>query len=103
MRQCFDHARGLPHPMIFDNHPDFSLCGKPKGLEAILRKRGLWPPGNRRPDGFKFLAKFPTDHDLPGCKHDFNAQPELKDRCCAITTIAAQERFSHKKVGFKKD
>jgi hypothetical protein len=41
MREGFDHTRGLPHPMVFlDNHPDFSLRGKPKGLEAVLRERG---------------------------------------------------------------
>jgi hypothetical protein len=55
------------------------------------------PAGNRRPDGFKFLAKCPTDHGRPGCKHDFNPQPELKDRCCATTTMAAQKNFREQK------
>jgi hypothetical protein len=43
------------------------------------------------------LAKYPTDHCRPGYKHDFNAQPELKDRCCATTTMAAQKGFREQK------
>jgi hypothetical protein len=52
MREGFDHTRDYHTqwssqiPMVFsDNHPDFSLRGKPKGLEAVLRERGLWPAG----------------------------------------------------------
>jgi hypothetical protein len=42
MREGFDHRRGLPHPLVFsDNHPNFSLRGKAKGAEAILREHGL--------------------------------------------------------------
>jgi hypothetical protein len=98
MREGFDHTRGLPYPMVFlDNHPDFSLRGKPKGLEAVLRERGLWPAGRRRPDSLKFLVKYPNDHGRPSYQHDFNAQPELKDRCCATTTMAAQKDFREQK------
>jgi hypothetical protein len=45
MREGFDHARELPHPMVFSDNPDFSLGGKPKGLKADLRERGSWSVG----------------------------------------------------------
>ena len=55
MREGFDHARGLPHPLVFsNNHPNFSLQSKAKGAAAILRDRGLWPVNSWRSDGFNF-------------------------------------------------
>jgi hypothetical protein len=84
--------------MVFShNHPDFSLRGKLKGLEAVSQEQGLLPAGSRRPGGFKVLAKCATYHGRPGCKHDFNAQPGLKDRCCATTTMFAQKDFHEPK------
>ena len=60
MREGFDHARGLPHPLVFsDNHPNLSLHGKTKGTEAILRERGLWPNNGWRSDGFGFRLGCP--------------------------------------------
>ena len=42
-REGFDRKR-VSHPLVFpDNHPNFSLRGKAKGAEAILRESGLWP------------------------------------------------------------
>ena len=60
MREGFDHARRLPHPLVFsDEHLNISLRGKAKGAEAILRERGLWPDSGWRSDGFKFKLERP--------------------------------------------
>ena len=50
MREGFDHARRLPHPL--DNHLNISLRGKAKVAEAILRERGLWLNNGGRSDGY---------------------------------------------------
>ena len=43
-REGFDHGRGLPQAvMCSGSRPSFTVRGKPKGAEAILRERGLWP------------------------------------------------------------
>ena len=37
VQEGFDHARGLPHPLVFsDNYPNFSLRGKAKGAEGAV-------------------------------------------------------------------
>ena len=60
MREGFDHARGLPHPFVFsDNYLHFSLRGKAKGAEAILKERVLRPKSGWRSDGFKFKLECP--------------------------------------------
>jgi hypothetical protein len=39
MREGFDHSRQLPQAMIFaDNHKDFELRGKPKGVQHVLQE-----------------------------------------------------------------
>ena len=39
MREGFEHARGIPHLLVFpDNRPNFPLRGKAKGAETILRE-----------------------------------------------------------------
>ena len=54
VREGFDHGRGLPQAMVYsDNHPSPAVRGKPKGVEAILCERGLWPHNSWRSDGPK--------------------------------------------------
>jgi hypothetical protein len=43
MREGFIHSKQHPQLMTFpDNHPNISLCGKPKGIEQVLLERGRW-------------------------------------------------------------
>jgi hypothetical protein len=92
MREGFDYERGLPQAMVFsDTHRIYDLRGKPKGLEAILRERRLWPVNGRRSDGMKFRLQCPTSQDRPGC------EPDLNGGCCARTLMASQRDFQGQK------
>jgi len=69
----------MPQRMIFDNdHPDYALRGKAKGIRQVLGERGLWR--ERRADGFRFLLLCPKTHDRPGC------DPGLNGECCNSAT-----------------
>jgi hypothetical protein len=37
------------------------------------------------------------EEDRHGCNHDFYEYPEMKDRCCAITTITSQQDFQERR------
>ena len=92
MRDGFDYKHGLPQAMVFSNtHHIPELRGKPKGLEAILRERRLWPVNGYRSDGLKFLLQCPSSHGRPGCI------PELEGGCCARTLMASQQDFQQQK------
>ena len=92
IRDGFDYKHGLPQAMVFSNtHHIPELRGKPKGLEAILRERRLWPVNGCRSDGLKFLLQCPSSHGRPGCI------PELKGGCCARTLMASQQDFQQQK------
>lgn len=90
LRDGWDHNRDLPQPMIFSqNHPDTTLRGKPKGIQQVLRERGLWR--DRRADGSKFLLICPNTHGRPGC------DPALNGECCATALLQSQRDFQEQK------
>ena len=102
MREGFDHASGLPHPLVFsDNHPNLSLRGKTKGAEAILRERGLRPNNGWRSDGFKFKLGCPekrckdrlADTDASGC----NTKMGSTTGCCSRRVLSRQLDFWEQK------
>jgi len=52
--------------MVFlENHPEPQLRGKAKGVEQVLRERGLWR--DRRSDGFAFTLQCPVGDGRTGC------------------------------------
>jgi hypothetical protein len=90
LREGFDHIRGLPQAMVFsDTHPSLQLRGKSKGLEVILRERGLWPHNGFRKDGFKFLMECPAYRN--GCN------PDIVGGCCARFLMASQRDFQEQR------
>lgn len=98
LREGFDHNRGLPQAMVFsENHPNPSLRGKAKGLEIVLRERGLWPHNNRRSDGFRFLTECSTNNNRSGCNLT------LVGGCCARGLMAIQQDFQAQKGQLAED
>jgi len=82
LREGFDHTRGLPQLMLYpQNHPNFQLRGKAKGIKTILKERGLWR--DRNADGSLFLLHCPITHDRPGC------DPLTDSGCCLKTSCKA--------------
>ena len=78
--------------MVFsDTHRISELRGKPRGLEAVLWERILWPVSDYRSDGTKFLLQCPTSHGWLGCK------PDLEGGCCASMLTASQQDFQEQK------
>jgi hypothetical protein len=37
------------------------------------------------------------EEDWPGCNHNFDEYPEVKGRCCVITTMASQQDFQEQR------
>ena len=104
MREGFDHARGLPHPLVFsDNH---SLRGKAKGAEAILRERGRRPNNGWRSDWFKFKLECPKKRrkDQPAGADASGCNPEMDSATgyCARRVLSQQQDFRNKRVNCKK-
>ena len=102
MREGFDHARGLPYSLVFsDNHPNLSLRGKAKGVEAILRERDRWPNNGWRSDGFKFKLECPKKRrkDRPAGTNASGCNPEMDSTtgCCARRVLSQQQDFREKK------
>ena len=90
LRDGFDYNRNMPQRMMFDdNHPDPALRGKAKGIQQVLRERGLWR--EHRSDGFRFLLLCPKTHDRPGC------DPALNGECCATALLQSQRDFVEQK------
>lgn len=90
MRQGYIHSRQHSQSMVFPDDPDIpsGLRGKAKGLEQVLRERGLWR--KHRSDGFLFRLQCPTTHGRPGCT-------EIEGGCCARSVIAAERDFKEQK------
>ncbi|RPA78671.1 hypothetical protein BJ508DRAFT_349096 [Ascobolus immersus RN42] len=94
MRETFMHGKGLPQHMVFpDNHERVALRGKPKGMEQVLRERGLWR--DRNAAGIKFRAQCPTRDGRQGCPTDPN-DPSFR-ACCARTVLAEERDFREQK------
>ena len=90
MRDGFIYSKQRPQSMVFsDNHPILSLRGKAKGIEQVLRERGLWR--ERREDGFLFLLECPKTHNQKGCN------PEIPGGCCARAVLSAEPDFLQQK------
>ena len=86
MRDGWDHAQNLPHPMVFSqNNSDPKLRGQPKGIRQVLLERELWQ--DRRRYGSKFLLSCPKGKKGPGC------DPALNGECCAIALLQSQKHF----------
>ncbi|RPA99707.1 hypothetical protein L873DRAFT_1767021 [Choiromyces venosus 120613-1] len=86
MRDGFIHSKQRPQAMVYSqNHPNFLLQGKAKGLEQVLKERGLWK--KRRPDGFPFLLECPTSNNRSGC------DPNILGGCCGRVVLAAERDF----------
>lgn len=78
MRPGYIHFQQRPQSMVFpEGHPDIpsSLWGKPKGLEQVLRERGLWR--THRSDGLLFRRECPTTDGRPSCK-----EVDVEGDCC---------------------
>lgn len=90
MRDGFIHSKQRPQTMIFSiNHPNSQLRGKPKGIEQVLRERGLWR--EHRSDGFAFLLQCSTTNGRKGC------DPKIKNGCCARAVLAGERDFIEQK------
>jgi len=87
MREGWDYNRNLPQSMVFGEN-DYR-CGKAKGIQQVLKERGLWR--ERCSDGRKFLLSCPKTHDRPGCN------PTLEGGCCATTLLQSQRDFQQQK------
>jgi hypothetical protein len=73
-------------PMTFPgDHHDAQLQGKPKGIEQVLRERGLWR--DRNPDGSRFLLHCSKSGDGQQCA------PVMQGTCCASSLLTAQPDF----------
>jgi hypothetical protein len=80
LRDGWNHSQDLPQPMVFSqNHPDITLRGKAKGIQQVLRERGLWR--DRCADGSKFCLICPKTHNRPGC------DPALNGECCTTALL----------------
>ena len=79
MRNTINSLQQHPQTMVFPDHPDVPerLRGKAKGLEQVLRERGLWRNGLR--------LQCPKVKDVPQC----NGQ----EGCCARRIMASQPDF----------
>ncbi|RPA94629.1 hypothetical protein L873DRAFT_1846536 [Choiromyces venosus 120613-1] len=65
MRDGFIHSKHRLQSMVYpENHSNNELRGKAKGLEQVLKERGLWK--KCRSNGFPFLLKCPTSNNRLG-------------------------------------
>lgn len=93
MRPGYIHSQNRPQSMVFpEEHPDIPsrLWGKPKGIEQVLRERGLWR--TRRSDGLLFCLQCPTTDGRPSCK-----EVDVEGGCCARAVMAAEQDFREQK------
>jgi hypothetical protein len=73
--------------MMFPNdHPELKLRGQAKGIEQVLRERGLWR--DLRSDGFAFLLQCPVGNNCIGC------DPTIEGGCCTRSLLAQQPDFT---------
>jgi len=90
MRDEFIHSKQRAQSMVYpDNYPNYELRGKAKGLEQVLKERGLWT--KRRPDGFPFLLECPTSTNRSGC------DPSIVGGCCGRVVLAQERDFQEQK------
>lgn len=90
IREGFIHSKQRPQAMIFPmNHSKPELRGKPKGVEQILRERGLWK--DKRTDGFAFLLECSKSGGRQGCT------PNLPGGYCARSLHASERDFKAQK------
>ncbi|RPA99439.1 hypothetical protein L873DRAFT_1835395 [Choiromyces venosus 120613-1] len=80
MREGFIHSK---------QHPQAMRYGKAKGIEQVLRERGLWR--KKREDEFAFLLECPTRNNWSGC------DLSLVDGCCA--RVLGRERDFREQKG----
>jgi len=72
-----------------ENHSNYWLRGKAKGLEQVLKKRGQWK--KRRLDGFPFLLECPTSNNRSGC------DPTIPEGCCGRVVLGQECDFLEQK------
>jgi len=90
LREGWDYNKNMPQTMVFgENDPIPSRRGKAKGIQQVLKERGLWR--DRCTDGRKFLLICPKTFDRPGCN------PTLPGGCCATTLLQSQRDFQQQK------
>lgn len=90
----------ITQPMSYpENHDNYLLRGKAKGMKAVLEERGLWPSNGRNGIGERFLADCPTNWGRPGCPDGLtdDVQKEIVGRCCARTLLRNQQDFKEQK------
>src|SRR5690349_4063944 len=74
--------------MVFADTPEYKHGGQAKGLQQVLKERGLWR--HRRSDGRLFRLICPKTQGRPGCD-------EIEGGCCARSLMAAQPDFRQQK------
>lgn len=90
MRETFMHGKGLPQHMVFPmNHEMPALRGKPKGIEQVLRERGLWR--NKNAAGVKFRLQCPKKDGREGCPT--NLEDPSVNECCARKVLSRERDF----------
>jgi hypothetical protein len=71
------------------DYPDVTLRGKAKGIQQVLRERGLWRDYCANVSKFRLVC--PKTQDRPVC------DPALNGECCATALLQSQKDFQEQK------
>ena len=57
--------------VYLNNHPNKSVCNKPKKVKQVLTEKGLWR--NQTPNGCVFFLEYSINFNCPGCDSSLNS------------------------------